>query len=408
MSITRRTLVRGLLSLLVGAGAWMPAAMAADPPAGATWKYEDFYSVRGGIANCRARFLNEQKGRVVFLGGSITTMPGWRALTCELLKNRFPDTQFDFMDAGIGGTNSSLGAFRFESDVFKNGPVDLLFLEFAVNDGAEETPDDRSARAMEGIIRHARRLNPRIDIIIQYFADTEKVADIRAGRVPKGIQRHDDVARHYDQPVVNMALAMTRRIDAGEFTWEEFSRDTCHPKDFGHARYMEHLTAFLDAAWAGPAPEGTALTEYAMPAPLDPKNYENGRFIELDHAKIVQGWTRLPQWDTEKKCNYGGAVDVLAAETAGAVLELPFEGTLIGISAIVGMDAGIVECSIDGGPFSAVDLFDGYCAQFHRPVCKVLAEDLAPGKHVLTLRMAEAANPASVGHAARILKFVSN
>ena len=342
----------------------MPEAFAADA-ATAQVAHGDFFKVRGGLDNCRLRFLGEKKGRVAFLGGSITTMIGWRDLTCQMLKKRFPDTEFDFIDAGIGGTNSTLGAFRFEQDVFKNGPVDLLFVEFAVNDSGDETPDSRYSRAMEGIIRHALRLNPKIDIVIQYFADTDKVADLRKGKMPDVILRHDKVAEHYAISIVNMATEMTRRMDAGEFTWEQFSKDTCHPSPFGHERYAECINAFLDAAWAKAPEPAASLKDHSLPAPLDPLNYENGRFIELGQVKPADGWIRVKQWNTEKTCNYSGPVDVLAATTPGASLELEFEGTLIGIAAIAGMDAGIVECSVDNGPPRTIDLFDHYCPSFH-------------------------------------------
>jgi lysophospholipase L1-like esterase len=374
------------------------------PPLG-----KDYFSLRGALDNCRLQFLNEKKGRVAFLGGSITAMNGWRDLTCEMLKKRFAETQFEFNNAGVGGTNSTLGAFRLENDVFKNGPVDLLFLEYAVNDdGGTDEPDNRPARAIEGIIRHARRENPKIDIVIQYFADTVKVGQIRKGAMPAIILKHDAVAEHYAIPTINMATEMTRRIDAGEFTWEQFSKDTCHPSTFGHDRYAECIGAFLDAAWKSPVDAAVQPKDFPLPEPMDKLNYETGHFIDLGVPKIAHGWNRIPKWDTEKKCNYGGAVDILAGEQPGAELTLAFEGTLIGIYAIAGMDAGVLECAVDGGPPHKVDLFDGYCAQFHRPVCRTLAEELPHGKHVLTLRIADEKNEKSLGHAARILKFTTN
>lgn len=385
-----------------------PPQSAAEEKGGVPPIKQDLFQVRGGLDNCRLRFLQEKRGRVAFLGGSITTMPGWRDLTCEMLKKRFPETQFDFINAGIGGTNSTLGAFRLEPDVFKNGPVDLLFVEYAVNDAGNESPDNRQTRAMEGILRHARHLNPKIDFVMQYFADTGKVEAIRKGAMPGEILRHDKVAEHYAVPIINMAVEMTRRMDAGEFTWEQFSRDTCHPSPFGHERYAECIGKFLDAAWAKAPDAAASPQDHVLPEALDPLNYAHGRFLELEQAKNIQGWTRNKAWDTEKKCNYGGAVDVLMAETPDALLEVPFEGSVIGISAIAGMDAGILECSVDGGAAHTLDLFDGYCASFHRPVCRVLAEDLAPGKHVLTLKMSKDQNPKSQGHACRILKFTAN
>jgi len=367
-----------------------------------------YCELHDGLDNCRTVFANEKRGRVVFMGGSITTMPGWRDLACNSLRKRFPETEFDFIDAGIGGTNSTLGAFRLEPDVFKNGPVDLLFLEFAVNDGGSVSPDNRCGRAMEGIIRHARCLNPKIDILIQYFVDQDKVETITKGQIPEVIAEHDKVAVHYGIPIINLAQEMTRRLSANEFTWEQFSRDSCHPLPFGHERYIECIDAFLDAAWSKPVSADARPVDHPLPEPLDAMNYERGRFIDIGQARILNGWNRNRQWDTEKKCNYGGAVDVLAAETPGAAFELEFEGSIIGINAIAGMDAGILEYRIDGGETTSLDMFDGYCLSFHRPVCRVLAEDLALGKHTLRLSMSDHKNEKSVGHAARILRFVAN
>ena len=366
------------------------------------------YCLRGGLDNCRLVFERTKHGRVAYIGGSITVSPGWRDLTYGLLKKRFPETTFDFINAGVGGTNSTYGAFRLQGDVFNSGPVDLLFLEFAVNDDGEPTADNRCLRAMEGIVRHARALSPKIDILMLYFADTGKVEAYRKGETPKVIQDHEKVADCYEIPVIYLAKEVTRRIDAGQFEWSQFSRDTCHPLDRGHAVYAECIDVMLDAAWNKKPPTDAQAPVREMPPPLDAQNYERGRFIPLEQAKVVNGWNRVPQWDTEKKCNYGGAVDVLAAETPGAALDLEFEGTLIGISAIAGMDAGILEVVVDGGAPQKIDLFDGYCAQFHRPVCRVLAESLPLGKHRVRLTMSSENNPQSKGHAARILKFVAN
>ncbi len=367
-----------------------------------------FFELRGGIDNCRSIFQNEKRGRVVFLGGSITTMKGWRDLTCDMLRKQFSETTFDFIDAGIGGTNSTLGAFRFEQDVFKNGPVDLLFLEFAVNDGDSFGAGNRAGLAMEGIIRHARKLNQKIDIVVQYFVDQEKLAAYTKGDVPRVITEHDRIAAHYGIPALNLALEMTRKIKVGEFTWEQFTKDTCHPTPFGHEQYAGCIRAFLDAAWDKPCAGDAKPVDHSLPVAIDPLNYENGRMIPHDQARIVQGWTRIPAWTTEKTCNYGGAVDVLATETPDASLELAFEGTLVGMYAIAGMDAGVLEAQVDDAPPQKIVLFDHYCEMFHRPVLHIFAEGLPGGKHILKLRMTAEQPEKSTGHAARILKFVTN
>lgn len=97
---------------------------------------EDYHELRGGVGNSYAKFIKDKKGRVAFLGGSITFNGGWRDSICKYLEERFPDTEFDFIAAGIPSMGTPSAAFRFERDILKNGPVDLLFEEAAANDAA--------------------------------------------------------------------------------------------------------------------------------------------------------------------------------------------------------------------------------------------------------------------------------
>lgn len=363
---------------------------------------------RDRLDNAHIVFTQEKKGRVAFIGGSITASPGWRDLTCEMLKQRFPETEFDFINAGVGGTNSTLGAMRLENDVFSKGRVDLLFVEFAVNDGDSPSRGSRLDRAMEGIVRHARTINPNIDIVIQYFMQQGMQEAVNQGKFPSSVEYHERVAEHYRIPAINMTAVVTKMLNEKSLAWDEFSRDSCHPTETGHKLYAEQIHQLFDVMWDAPLPVDARVASHPIPQPLDMQNYEHGRFVEVNEAKILNGWELVKGWETQKTCNYSGAVDVLTATEPGAELELTFEGTLVGINAIAGMDAGTLEYAIDDGPVNSQDLFDHYCEQFHRPVCHVLAEDLPPGKHILRLKMAVKANEKSEGHAARIRCFVVN
>ena len=94
--------------------------------------------LRGSFANSLRQFQAGGTARVAFIGGSITQMDGYRPMLCNWLADRFPDTAFDFVDAGISSTCSTTGAFRLEHDVLQRGKIDLLFAEFAVNDDQGE------------------------------------------------------------------------------------------------------------------------------------------------------------------------------------------------------------------------------------------------------------------------------
>jgi lysophospholipase L1-like esterase len=129
---------------------------------------------RGALNNSRLQFEGQKVGHVAFLGGSITEMNGYRPLVCDFLRRRFPQTLFTFTNAGIASTCSTTGAFRLASDVLAQGSVDLLFIEFAVNDDQDAHHTRRECiRGMEGIVRHVLAHNPNADIVGTYWLAME-------------------------------------------------------------------------------------------------------------------------------------------------------------------------------------------------------------------------------------------
>ncbi len=153
----------------------------------------DYHIHRNGIRNSQLKFVREKKGRVAFLGGSITYNDGWRDSICNFLQKRFPDTEFEFIAAGIPSMGTTPAAFRLKRDVLAGGPVDLLFEEAAVNDATNERSNQEQIRAMEGIVRHLRSNNPATDIVIMHFVDPQKMETYRLGQVPEVILNHESI-----------------------------------------------------------------------------------------------------------------------------------------------------------------------------------------------------------------------
>ncbi|MBM3740590.1 MAG: SGNH/GDSL hydrolase family protein, partial [Acidobacteria bacterium] len=320
----------------------------------------DFYKLRSGLRNSYLKFAAGGEARVAFLGGSITAMTGWRDLICEHLRKRFPKTKFDFVNAGMPSTGTTPGAFRLRQHALVNGPVDLLFEEAAVNDFSNEPVPANWVRGMEGIIRQARRLNPHMDVVVLYMAGAESIAAYTAGKTPGVIAAHEKVAAHYGAPSVDFARECAERIGAGEFTWEADFKSNVHAPPFGQELYTRAIVRMFDAAWRElPAP-GTAAARHPVPAPIDPHSYFHGDLADIAKVQRGAGWDLVPSWrPTDKIATRPGFVDVpmLTGETPGAECKFLFEGTGVGLFVAAGPDAGVVEWSVDGGPFRSRDLF---------------------------------------------------
>ncbi|WP_019028943.1 SGNH/GDSL hydrolase family protein [Colwellia piezophila] len=368
----------------------------------------DYFELRDGLKNSGIVFEQTSEGRVVFLGGSITNMKGWKELVSVDLQRRFPKTQFDFINAGIPSTGSTPGAFRLEGDVFKNGPVDLLFTEAAVNDPTNGRSSQEQVRGMEGIVRHARKLNPNIDIVIMHFVDPSKMAVYNEGKIPLVIQNHEKVAEHYKLSSINLAKEVTERINLDEFTWANDFKNL-HPSPFGHKLYSATIARYFDAAWPN---NNKKVLPYVLPKQLDKYSYVSGTLLKPEKAKALKGFKLDRQW----KNNVGGStrpgfvnVPMLVGTQPGDSFEHSFVGTAIGLFVAAGPDAGIIEFKVNDGPWTAQDLYTVWSKGLHIPWLYILAAELKPGvKNKLYVRISNEKNSKSKGHACRIVHIAVN
>lgn len=364
---------------------------------------------RGNLENARHKFQEQKTGHVAFLGGSITEMEGYRPMVCELLKQRFPQTDFKFTAAGISSTCSTTGAFRLEADVLSQGPVDLLFVEFAVNDDQDAHHTRQEClRGMEGILRHLRLHNPRADVVMTFFLNENSMKSYNSGAVPLPVAAHTEVAEHYQVSTINLARTVTSRIAAGEFDWKKFGG--VHPAPFGNRIAADMISELFERQWAAPA--AGAPAPHPLPGkPLEESNYSKGRFLPHSELKLGAGWVAgVPDWQklSGGKRERFTKLPMVEATQPGAVLTSTFEGSAIGAFVLAGPDAGTVEASVDGGAPVKVNLYHAYSKGLHYPRTVLFADGLPPGSHTLRLTVSEEKDPASTGHAFRALHFVVN
>lgn len=399
------------LRLLFLATLWFTARATAAP---ATYdpavlpQGHDYFELRDGLANSRRTFERTHAGRVVFLGGSITAGGAWRQLTGDHLTKKFPATKFTFINAGIGSLGSVPHAFRLERDVLAHGPVDLLFLEAAVNDTSNTADPAHMLRGIEGVVRHVRTASPLTDIVQLHFVMPEHMADYNGRKVPASIAQHERVAVAYGNPSLNLSREVTDRINAGQFSWDQDFKNL-HPSPFGHQLYANSVARLLDAAFA--SPPATAGKHHPLPAPVDPRSYTRGRFGDIRGARIIRGFTLVESWrPTDGKGTRAGFVDVpaLVGTEPDAEFEFTFEGTGCGLFITAGPDAGRLEFSVDGAPYRPLETRTRWSSGLHLPWAVILDDNLQSGRHVAKVRIARDRDAAATGTALRVFYLLLN
>ncbi|MBN2451723.1 MAG: SGNH/GDSL hydrolase family protein [Lentisphaeria bacterium] len=358
------------------------------------------YTVRGGLPNVAARLRADGAVAIGYLGGSITAQPGWRVLTLEWFRGQFPGAAVTEIHAAIGGTGSDLGVFRLRQDVLRHHP-DLLFVEFAVNDGG--APPERITKAMEGIVRQTWRANPETDICFVYTLTEGMLGDLQNGKYPRAAGVMEAVADAYAIPSVHMGLRVAQLAQQGKVVFRDpkdpgrearleamaagvhhFSSDGVHPyTDTGHGLYLDAVVramgTFLSHGTAGPHP---------LPTPLRADNWENATMVPFGRATLGPGWRRLdPAADDLAKRFAQRLPELWLAEEPGTRAGFRFRGTLAKVYDLVGPRCGSVVVRVDGVDRGRRDRFDAYCT-YDRLQTMEIASELPDGLHTVELEIA--------------------
>ena len=361
--------------LLVAACA--PGTPSSSPSPSPTPTGDPNFVIRGNLARSLDAFESGGTARVAFMGGSVTTME-WTDQVEDYLRGKFPDTTFDFINAGLSGTPAELGAFRLEDDVFSHGRVDLLFLEFAVNGGSTE--------AMEGIVRHARALSPAIDIVQIHVAADWFADSLVNGVIPGVIVDHERVAEHYGNSSLHLYQEVYDRIAAGDFTSQQFFATMgVHPSAMGNTVYSSFVIHFLETAWG--LPDDTA-TLASTPPPMTLHPWEHGALVSYDEATAMTGFDHVTDWMPDLNGNLKAPVSLVASSTAGSTISFAFDGTMVGLYTVAGPDSAVVDYQIDGGDWMTQDTArdSWYPNDYYRLAGFVLSTSLSDGPHVITFR----------------------
>lgn len=361
---------------------------------------------RGSLKNSLLKF-ESGRGVVAFLGGSITEMRGWKEMVQADLKRRFPETEFQFIEAGLPSAGSTPHAFRMAEDVFKKGTPDLMFVEAAVNDRTNGFSPAEQVKGMEGIVRQALAKNPNMDIVMLQFIFEPFVSDVMNGRKCETLETHEAVAERYAVPSIDFINGICSLMKGGALNWEQFGGT--HPSEYGHRFYAAAISGLFDKMWGGPKP--SRLIPHKIPAMMDKNSYAKGRLEDIGKAKFKSGWKISESWKPEIAAGTRpgfAKTPMLSPLEPGAELRFDFRGTAVGIFCASGPDAGIVEYSVDGAPFKKLDTFTQWSGGLYIPWAFMLEKDLPDRGHSLVLRMSPEKNPKSRGTAVHIRNFLVN
>lgn len=321
-------------------------------------------------------FKKAQSGEDItaaYIGGSITE--GYNAGTTEfyaktctdLLQGYFPDITVTGVNAGISGTPSLLGNLRLERDVLSADP-DIVFVEFAVNDGQEADYKN----AYESLVRTLLTQDKDIAVVLLFTV-------LDSGYT---CQEHmSKIGANYDLPMISVHDSVYEEIEAGRMTWQDYSNDQSHPNAYGHKCITDFVDNYYQKVLAA-VDENVGEVSKELPDPVFSAKYMNMHYmdsaamenVELDgfvqndtHGNFHNGWMY--------RGTDGGSMKFTIT---CSVLEMVFKANN-------SEKYGTADIYVDGEKVKSVasNMSDGW----NNPVTAYLIDNDASAEHSVEIRM---------------------
>ena len=236
------------------------------------------------LADAMKRAQAGEKITIGTIGGSITQGTA-ASTTDERYANRalqwwaktFPKAQLDFVNAGIGATDSYIGVHRADADLLSKKP-DVVIVEFSVND----TDAALNLQTYDSLVRKILQAenHPAVILLFTTQEDGTSLQDT-----------HMQIGSAYNLPMISYKNAVLPEIEAGKFTWKDISPDNIHPNSVGHGIIGELLWSYFNSVYAKLDQIDTSdLTFTADPVTKD--LYAKGQLLDSKTLtpKTIQGF----------------------------------------------------------------------------------------------------------------------
>lgn len=342
-------------------------------------------NARRGLPNVFRKLKNGDPLVIAYLGGSITAAPGYRVQTEQWFRQQYPQSRLKTINAGVGGTGSDLGVFRLQDDVLKYNP-DLVFIEYAVNDGGDSLT---ICKSMEGIVRQIKKRDPGTDICFLYTVSEPMLKDLQQGQQVRSVKYTEQIAQYYGLPSINLSPDVLNLLqkDALVFRGQKgndygartvFTFDGVHPTVDGHKVYTATISnAFKEMERSGPQ------VASRLPAPLIPGCYEQTAQYSPSVFKRTKGW-KSANGNTDLRNFTTPFPGLIYSGDPQDSLIVRFKGSVIGVQDIIGPTSGAALITIDGKPPIRKTRFDKYGGTYRRHY--FLLDSLGEGTHTVVFK----------------------
>ena len=194
------------------------------------------------LAKAMKKAANGEDITVGVIGGSITQGSSandhnncYAELFHKYWVEKFPQSNVNFVNAGIGGTNSYLGVHRVHTQLLDSKP-DAVIVEFSVND----TDKLMNKYSYDSLVRKILNCDSQPAVML-LFTTQEDGTSLW--------ETHKEIGAAYDLPMLSYRAVVYPEVSAGTLDWKDISPDNIHPNDEGHKLIGQLVSRYLDSVY---------------------------------------------------------------------------------------------------------------------------------------------------------------
>ncbi|NLL76674.1 MAG: SGNH/GDSL hydrolase family protein [Clostridiales bacterium] len=236
---------------------------------------------RGNLNRLKGKMKKAEAGEKIvigFIGGSITqgslsssSDTCYAYLIYKWWREKFPKSEFAYINAGIGGTTSQFGVVRVQEDLLKYEP-DFVIVEFSVND----ENNGHFAETYEGLVRNIYRNGNRPAILLLH--------NVRYDNGMNAQEEHAKIGKAYGLPCISMKEAILSKVISGEIPVQSITPDDLHPNDAGHELVAQTVIEFLEEVYTECSEVEVLFGNGRVPEPITANRYEHSLRYRNDNC----------------------------------------------------------------------------------------------------------------------------
>lgn len=250
---------------------------------------------KGDSSRISALMKKAQKGgnyKIAILGGSISEGAGassvyssYGNLVREWWAGAFPESNFEFINAGIGSTNPEMACYRIETDLLAYKP-DFVVVDFNVNTYLDNDIYNTYSTILYKVLSQENA--PAVMTIDFTNCDSNLYAS-GIYKKPSRLANKPitDATLFYNLPAVSYGNYVWEKIESKVLAWRlggdekstglsrDVGSDYIHPNDTGHTIAANIIAAYLENVQENLDNESTKITA--------PKKPESSEYLNLKY-----------------------------------------------------------------------------------------------------------------------------